>query len=44
MKNYLFIGAFTSIYMYGTFRIYKEVFNMDISKEHKFIVCRYFGR
>ena len=46
MKNSLFIGTFTTIYIYGTFRIYKELFNKDynISKEHKYIAIKYFGK
>ena len=42
MKHPLFVSAFTFIYVYGTFRIYKEVFN--ISKEHRNIAFKCFGK
>ena len=46
MKHPLFVSAFTSIYIYGTYRIYREMFNKDfnISKEHKYVVLKYFGK
>lgn len=28
MKHSLFVGVFSSIYIYGTYRMYKEVFNI----------------
>ncbi len=42
MKHPLFVGVFTSIYIYGTYRIYKEAFH--ISKEHRHIAFKCFGK
>lgn len=38
MKNILFIGAFSTLYLYGNYRIYKE-----LSLKNKYVALKYFG-
>ena len=39
MKHPLFVSMFATIYMYGTFSIYKE-----LSVRNKYVALKYFGR
>jgi hypothetical protein len=38
MKHPVFVGAFATLYAFGTFLIYK-----DLSIKHKYIAIKYFG-
>ena len=44
MKHPMFVGLFTSIYVYGTYRMYKELFTNELYKNNKYIKLKYFGR
>jgi len=39
MKHPLFVWSFATLYVFGTFLIYK-----DLSIKHKYIALKYFGR
>jgi len=38
MKHMIFVGSFYTLYLYGNYRIYK-----DLSVKNKFVALKYFG-
>lgn len=38
MNHPIFVGAFTTLYIYGNYRIYKE-----LSVKNKYIALKYYG-
>ena len=44
MKQKLIIGTFATMYSYAFYRTYTDLMYNDLSREHKNIVIKYFGR